>query len=131
MNDFRKKKAARRILYSPLTLSALLIVAIFMGKAAWNVHAKELTSAEALERSQSELDKLTARQTSLNSAVAYLSTPAGVETEIRTKFRVTKEGESLAVILDDASSTASSSSAAVAASSTSFWYRLMHLFSSK
>jgi cell division protein FtsB len=126
MLDFRKKKIARKVMYSPWSLAILFILAIFMAKAAWNVHVKERSSAEVLERTQTELEKLSARQTNLGTAVAYLSTPQGVETEIRTKFRVAKEGESVAIILEDATSTNGSGGAGL---KRGFWYRLTHLFS--
>jgi hypothetical protein len=125
MLDFRKKKTARKIMYSPWTLILLSILTIFLFKAAWNVHTKERSSAEALARSTAELIKLEGRETSLTSAVAYLGTPAGVETEIRTKFRVAKEGESVAVILEDAPTTTSTTTI----KKGGFRYRLTHLFS--
>ncbi|MDB5259388.1 MAG: protein of unknown function with transrane region [Candidatus Taylorbacteria bacterium] len=128
MIDFRKKKTLRRFMYSPWTLAALAIVVFLMAKGALNVNAKRQTSGEALGRAQLELGKLSERQKNLGTAVAYLSTPQGVETEIRTKFRVAKEGESVAVILEDAVATTSPNNAA---SKRGFWYRLSHLFGSE
>jgi Tfp pilus assembly protein PilX len=125
MLDFRKKKAARKIMYSPWILLLLFVLTLFLVKAAWNVHTKERASSEALARSTAELAKLEAREASLTSAVAYLGTPAGVETEIRTKFRVAKEGELVAVILEDAPTTTSTTTI----TKGGFWYRLTHLFS--
>ena len=127
MLEYRKKKTARRILYSPWTLLALAMVCAFMLRATWNVYQKERTSADALSVSNRELDKLSTRQAALSDSVSYLSTPQGVETEIRKKFRAVKEGEAVAVILEDASTTSASSTAA----SRGFWGGLWHWFTGK
>jgi len=124
MLEFRKKKVLRKVMYSPWTLTLLAFFVVFVTHAAWNVHKKERVSAEALDRTQREYEKLAAREATLANSVKYLATPQGIETEIRQKFRVAKEGESVAVILNDKATT----STTTPESEHDFWYRLKHLF---
>ena len=101
MQDYNRKKGARRFIYSPLFLLILLAVLLLLGKAVWGVYNKERLSAQYLEQEQAELSRIQARETELEQSVEYLKTDKGVESEIRSKFRVVKEGESVAVIIDD------------------------------
>ena len=131
MLEFRKKKTMRRVLYSPWTLGVLLIITIFLGHAAWSVAGKERMSRASLDRSVREFEKLTVREQDLAHAVEYLATPQGVETEIRQKFRVAKEGESVAIILDDAPSTSTSTVTAPSGFIRASWSWLLHFFGGK
>lgn len=120
MHEFRKKKLIRRILYSPFTIAALFVIAILMFRSAINVHGKAVASREAFDRSSREFAKISGEEANLANSISYLSTPAGVETEIRKKFRVVKPGESLAVILDDAPS----STATTTLDQRGFWEKM-------
>ncbi|MES3030808.1 MAG: hypothetical protein V4697_00125 [Patescibacteria group bacterium] len=122
MREFQKKKKIRNWIYSPLTLLVLAILFIIIAKSLFGVYQKEKISAANLERERLELSKLTSREENLASSLEYLKTDAGIESEIRGKFRAVKEGEQVAVIIDgDASSTATTST-----STRGFWYRLFH-----
>jgi cell division protein FtsB len=105
MNGFNRKKSYRRYIYSPFTLFILFFMFLVMLKALWGVYSKERLSAEYLQKQQAELDRLTTRKSELANSVEYLKTDQGVESEIRSKFRVVKEGESVAVIVGDEEST--------------------------
>ncbi len=101
MVEFNKKKTYRKYIYSPISLILLFIIAIIFIKAFIGVAQKERISSEYLERERSELVRLKNRQESLTKSVEYLKTDKGVEAELRSKFRMVKEGESVAVIVDD------------------------------
>jgi cell division protein FtsB len=106
MFELNKKKQYRKFIYSPVILLLLLFILFLVLKALWGVYAKEEISSDYLKSEQGELDKMVARQKELAQSVEFLKTDRGVEAEIRSKFRVIKEGESVAVILDnDATST--------------------------
>ena len=117
----------RKALSSPLTLVGAVIILVILGRAAWNVHQKANMSSARLEQAQVELAKLTARRVDLSDKVASLSTPEGIETEMRTKYRAVRDGELVAVIVDDATTTLT-----VQASSTpptvSWWRRFLRMF---
>lgn len=122
MREFQKKKKIRNWIYSPLSLLVLLILFIVIAKSLFGVYQKEKISAANLERERIELAKLVAREDNLASSLEYLKTDAGVESEIRGKFRAVKEGEQVAVIVDNEAATSSQT----ATSTRGFWYRLFH-----
>lgn len=129
MLEFQNKKKFKRILYSPLTLIALMVVLIVLGKATWNVYQKERLSFDHLERQKSELEKLALREKNLAQAIDYLKTDEGVEAEIRSKFRFAREGESIAVIIDPNASTAEIIAPVTqATTSPGFWKRVFGWF---
>ena len=103
---YSNKPIFERIAASPLALIAALVVLGFLIKAAWGSHQKAVQSSQKLSTEQAELAKLEQNQNDLSSQVAYLSTDQGVEAEMRTKFKAVKEGEQVAVIVDDGSQTA-------------------------
>lgn len=99
--DFEQKRKLKRFLYSKTMLVILSILLLLIGRATWNVYKKVELSNAHLELAQKEYDKLIERQTALVSQIDRLNTEQGVESEIRQKFKVAKEGEGLAVIVDD------------------------------
>ncbi len=119
--ELNKKKTYRRFIYSPLFLLLLLSILLVLLKAVWGVYKKEEMSSNYLAREQLEFTKLKSREKELGKSVEYLKTEKGIEAEIRSKFRVVKEGESVAVIIDnDASNTAPISTT----TSRSIWTRI-------
>lgn len=121
MVEFNRKKTYKRFIYSPVTLLLLLIVFILLLKAVWGVYKKSEISSANLERAQVEFNKMESRQKELAQSVEYLKTDQGIDAEIRSKFRVVKEGESVAVIVDNE---ATSTSPLVATTTKSFWRNL-------
>jgi cell division protein FtsB len=122
MHEFQQKKKIRKILYSPVVLILLLIITIFVIKGAWNVYEKDKLSAQNLKREKNELSKLLEREKNLAASLNYLKTDQGVENEIRTKFRAIKEGEKIAVIIDEQTPVTSTTTA----EEHGFWYNLFH-----
>ncbi|HEY4494693.1 MAG TPA: hypothetical protein VJC02_01160 [Candidatus Paceibacterota bacterium] len=104
MSDFNKKKKYKKYLLSPFTLLFLLIILSVLLKAVFGVYKKERISIEYLEREKIELSKLVDRKKNLEDSVNFLKTEKGIENEIREKFRVAKEDESIALIIDDSTS---------------------------
>jgi len=99
--DFEQKRKFKKFVYSKPVLVALFLLVFFVGKATWNVYDKLEMSKLNLEKEMRELQKLQERQAALASQIDYLQTDQGVEAEIRKKYRVVKEGEEIAVIIDD------------------------------
>lgn len=124
MYDFQQKKKIKKILYSPIVLLILAIIFVMLLRGVWGVYKKSQISYENLEREKNELNKLMAREKTLNSSIEYLKTEQGIEDEIRTKFRAVKDGEQVAVIINEGTTTPVS----ISTSSPSFWYKLFHLF---
>ncbi len=100
MLEFKKKKSYKKFIYSPFTLFLLFLILLVFLRAVSGVYQKERTSARYLEKEQEKFAAVSARQKELADSVDYLKTEKGIESEIRTKFRVVRDGESVTVIVD-------------------------------
>ena len=125
MRDFQKRKKIRKILYSPIILLLLAIILVLLLRGVWSVYTKAYVSSKNLEQEHYEFDKLNERQAHLAASLEYLKTDQGIEGEIRNKFRVVKDGEFVAVIIDENAST-TESKATTTLERRGFWYRLFH-----
>lgn len=103
----KKKKSYTKVIYSPFTLFLIFLVFLVLLRALWGVYKKEVISAQYLQKEQEQLTAILSRQRELAQSVDYLKTDKGVESEIRSKFRVVREGESVAVIVDNDATTTS------------------------
>jgi cell division protein FtsB len=111
----------KRLFYSPAAIGIAIIALVFMVRGAIGVHDKALLAQDRYDQAQTELESLQDQKESLSTSIDRLSTPAGVEAELREKYHGVKEGESVAVIVDPSSSPKdlAGTSTAVVASSTS------------
>ena len=126
---YSNRSIFRRIIASPITLVLCVVLLVVLGKASFNIAEKTRLSSERLTLAQAEIMELRERQSELSTKVEYLSTDQGIETEIRTKYHAVKDGESVAVIIDE-SKTASvlNQPIVLATSSTSLWKRFLRMF---
>jgi cell division protein FtsB len=123
---YGNKSLWKQISKSLIVLVALIIVFILMARATWKMYEKSSASGERLAQAAAALADLNKRAEALSEKVAYLSTEQGIESEIRTKFRAAREGESVAVIVDESqpsNETPASSTPAV----LSWWEELLRL----
>ena len=90
----------KKILYSWPILILLLLIVLLVGKGVWGVYQSERVSLANRVSSEKEYGELKARGESISSEIELLKTDKGIETEIRDKFRVVKEGEQLAIIIN-------------------------------
>lgn len=100
MRDFQRKRKIRKVLYSKGVLFLLLLLLLFIGKATWNLYAKERESRANLTRVEAELQNLNLREARLRGDIARLEGPEGIETEIREQFQVAKPGERMVVLVN-------------------------------
>lgn len=128
MLEFRQKKKIRRILYSPFTLIFLLIILLILLKSLFGAYNKAKLSTSNLEKEKNELQRLINREKILSSSIDYLKTDAGIENEIRNKFRAIKEGERVAVIVDDNANSTSTSSLVSTSTSSGFFGKIFNWF---
>ena len=100
MLDFRERSRLRRALYAKPTLIFLAIVATGVVHASWSMYQKSKEALVKKEKALSELSELEARQAQLSHDITVLSTERGVEAEIRERFMVAKEGESVMILAE-------------------------------
>jgi cell division protein FtsB len=127
---YGKSGVWRKIISSPFTLVIILIFFIFMLKVVWNIREKLSDSNSRLRSTNAEFMKLQAHQNDLSNKISYLSTEQGIEAELRTKYRAIREGESVAVIVDEdqaSSSLTHASSSQQTDSNISWWRRILRV----
>lgn len=122
MLEFQVKKRVKRILYSRVMFVVLLVVIALAGKATWGVYQKEKTSKVYLDRLQGEISELKQREDYIKSGIDRLGTARGIEEEIRQKFKVVKDGEAMAILIDDEAFLASTST------EKGFWSTIVDVF---
>lgn len=97
----QKRKRQKRM--RPLSFFAsiaLIIVAIASFNGLFDIYRKYSESKKGLVQTERELQTLENREIELTKNLERLSTPRGVEEEIREKFSVAKEGEMMALIVE-------------------------------
>lgn len=103
------------------------MVVFVLARASLNIYSKVETSETKLLQAQANLEKLSERQQDISRKVEYLSTDQGIEAEIRTKYHAVKDGEQVAVIVDDSQKAPAvqSASGTTATSSSGFFGRIL------
>lgn len=82
-----------------LAVVLLLILAIAM-RGVWGVYKKSQESRELKIEAEATLNDLQTREKELRADIANLKSDRGVEAELRERYDLAKEGESVVVIVD-------------------------------
>ena len=98
MRELERKQKIRKRLYSVPVLIVLLAVLVIRG--TWQVIEKMQESQGYVKTLRDDVAAKEARQAELETGIAKLETTSGVESEIKGKFSVKKEGEQVAIIVD-------------------------------
>lgn len=101
MRELEQKRKYKRYLYTPVTMVILLIIIFFLARGVLSAREKERLSEERLARAKVEASELQAKYASTTREVNFLKTEEGVDAELRLKYRLVREGEGVAVIVDD------------------------------
>lgn len=101
MNYPKQRQKTGRRLYSKAAIVGLTVLIILLVRPTWKIFEKSRESKENLKKAQTELAQLETRERQLASDVAYLRTEHGRDQEIRDKFGVAKNGETMVVIVRD------------------------------
>ena len=104
-------------------MAIAIVIFCILAKATLSIWSKAGNADAKLGEAQKELDKLKSSQEDLSAKVAYLSTDSGKENEVRTKYHAIKDGESVAVIVDDSPSVSPSANQAQAAAAVPSWWQ--------
>lgn len=100
MNDWEEKRKIRSILYSKVALILLLVILILAIKGTFNLYQKSREARINKDRVVIQLDELYQRQFFLKEGLKELNSEKGVESMMRQKFNVKKEGEEVAIIVE-------------------------------
>lgn len=104
-------------MYSMPALVALSFLTFFFVKGMVGVLGKERETRRLARGLESEVAALVVREKELRKDIGLLETEEGVQNEIRGKFSVTREGEYVAIIVDDRRSSTSTDNLALP------WYK--------
>lgn len=102
MKDFqeKQKKTAKRKKYSKTLLLIMTLALVLLIKGVFSVYSKEQESQSEIDRIQSQKAELQKRYENITEQSDALKSDTGVESEIRNKFDVLKQGEGVIVIVD-------------------------------
>jgi cell division protein FtsB len=123
MPSIIQKRRLRSVAYNKVTLLVMAILALLALRSVWVVYFKYKESLALRNTVQVEVNELSKREKELSSNIQRLGTEEGVESEIRSKFSVSKNNESLVVIVDDDNRLHNAK-----ATTTSIWGKFLNLF---
>lgn len=101
MFDFHEKRKIKAILFSKITLLLLLVPIAFLGMSVFGLYEKEREVSKRRVENEQELERLHERARALKANVHALTSERGIEGEIRDRYDVAKEGETVVVIIEE------------------------------
>ncbi len=120
----QKRKRAQQIALSVPVLAGLVIITGFMVVAVWNIYVKARDTQLKLDKTTSAYEELHLRELELTASTEGMKTSFGVESEIRDKYGLVREGEEVVVIIDDKNKEDENDSKA----GESWWQKIKDLF---
>ena len=96
--DYRGRAKLRRFLFSKTVAVLLAGAFVLIAQAAWGMYERSMEAAQKRDRAAAALDELMRRKEQLREDIGRLSSPRGIEEEIRTRFMVVKDGEKVLVV---------------------------------
>lgn len=101
MLDFQQKRKVRGLMYSRITLGVLGLIVLLFLHSTWSVYKKKVESEQMKIATEQRVSELRYRDQDLKDKIARLDTDSGIEAEIRSKFSVAKENETMVVVVSD------------------------------
>ncbi len=101
MRNFQQQRGWRNIIESWPVLILLCILLLVFAFGVVGFMGKMSATVENRKIAENKLAQLEQEKINLSSAISSLKTDRGVEENIRDKFGLGKEGESLVVVVDD------------------------------
>lgn len=101
MKELQRKQRMKQLVYSWPALVLAAIVTFFIIKGAVGIMIIERGSANRVTNLEKEAEALALRESELKSEIAKLRTDDGIVEEIKEKFSVTRDGEHVAIIVNE------------------------------
>lgn len=101
VKELERKQRIKQAIYSWPSLAVFLIITILLAKGAYGILSIERQSASKVSKLEIESRALAQRKEDLRDEIERLGTEAGMFEEIREKFSVARDGEYVAIIVDD------------------------------
>lgn len=100
MREYQEKRKIMRRLYSKTSIVILLVIMVLVARGVFGLSVKEKESRMEVARLTKQKGEIEARLYTVAKNNEMLATPQGIEYEIRNKFDVVKEDESVIVVVD-------------------------------
>ncbi len=117
MKELRQKQIVKRRLYSTPVLLLLAVITGLTIRSTYQIVQKYRESAGYVDTLKQKANDLADREIELKEDITRLSTEEGIDTEIKEKFNVSKEGEKVAIIVDQTDNSSNT------ATSTEHWWK--------
>lgn len=101
MEYLKRRQKTRKRLYSKITIAFLVLVMLLLVRPTWGIFQKSLESKRNVLEARAELLALETRKRELERDLEYIKSEHGRDQEIRSKFGMAKEGETLVVVVRD------------------------------
>ena len=99
--DLHKKRLFRKILYSMFVFFVLLLISVGLSVKIYQMmSSKYAVSREIRLAKEEELEIVLAKKNKLEQNLNFLASPLGIEKELRSKFDVSREGESVVIVIN-------------------------------
>ncbi len=128
MAQLNHKKSFEKIFYSRFVLVFFIVALIFFVKSVYSIAKKDHVLNNDKKNDEATLSALVDHKNSLTNNLNKLSTNAGIEENIRDKYRVVKDGEGLVVIVDNDPKTDNTATASNALPQKTFWQSIKSFF---
>ena len=99
-HNFKERNKVNRIIYSWPSIFVLLLIILFLVKNIFGIYQGKKQSSINREHSELVFVELEDKSNLIKEEIKLLKTEKGIEKEIRDKFRVVKEGEQMAIIIN-------------------------------
>lgn len=119
MRELQQKQKIKQRLYSLPVILVLAVLTVLIMKGSYAVVKKKQESYVYVADLQTKVQNLFERETELKSDIERLKTDEGIDSEIKKKYSVAKEGEFVVVIVDPKETEPEISS------TTTPWYKRM------
>lgn len=100
MATFQQRKDPLRLMWRRILAVVLLVLIAIALRGVWGVYKKAQDSRELKVEAEATLSDLKSREKELRADIANLKSDRGVEAELRERYDLAKEGESVVVIVD-------------------------------
>ena len=101
MRDFQRRNKLRKGLYSWINFILLVVILAVILDGVFNVYKKNRMAKKDVDQIKMVESELLDRKEKLESDIARLQTDAGIDEEIRNKFRLVKAGEEMVIVINE------------------------------
>ena len=99
MRKFQRRRPLRLLLYSWPAFFVIAILAGFVGRAAWIAYGNARVARESYSAARASREETESRENDLRQKLNELSSPYGIEKELRARYSLRKPGEAVVIFV--------------------------------